>query len=104
MEYGGEPDVRAVQGMLAEAGAALTLDGRYGTETVAAMMVVIPDSARDSLGYKFHGNDWTPLLLATIPQGPKGDRGVLGPVGPDGPQGAKGEPGPDPTSATFTYN
>ena len=83
-------DVRAVQGMLAEAGAVLTLDGRYGTETVDAMMAVIPDSARDSLGYTFHGNDWTPLLLATIPPGRKGDPG---PQGPQGPQGVQGEPG-----------
>ena len=59
-------DVRAVQGMLAEAGATLTLDGRYGQETADSMMEIIPVTAADSEGFVFHGNDWTPLLMASV--------------------------------------
>jgi hypothetical protein len=84
-------DVRAVQGMLAEAGAVLTLDGLYGDETAAAMMEIIPASAADSQGNRFHGNDWTPLLLATIPQGKQGKKGDPGSQGLQGIQGVHGK-------------
>ncbi len=58
-------DVRGMQEMLRDAGGNLQLDGRYGQETVSAMVAVLP-SAADSKGTVFHGNDWTPLLRKVI--------------------------------------
>jgi hypothetical protein len=59
-------DVRAIQGLLASAGASLTLDGKYGDETATAIMAVIPASGQDSMGRVFHGNDYAPLIEAVI--------------------------------------
>ena len=57
-------DVRAIQGMLADAGANVNLDGLYSVKTAQAVMAVTPITGADSNGYTFHGNDWAPVLKA----------------------------------------
>ncbi len=57
-------DVRAVQGMLRDAGASVNTDGVYTVKTAEAIMFVTPGSGADSNGFWFHGNDWAPTLKA----------------------------------------
>jgi peptidoglycan hydrolase-like protein with peptidoglycan-binding domain len=59
-------DVRAVQGMLREAGSAARFKWGVYDDTImpAAIMEIIPETGGDSNGRAFHGNDWAPLLVA----------------------------------------
>ncbi len=57
-------DVRAIQGVLRDAGADVNLDGRYTLKTAAAVMAVTPSTGADSNGFEFHGNDYAPTFKA----------------------------------------
>jgi hypothetical protein len=104
---GERSDIRAIQGMIDAAGSPCPLSAVWDEGTRQAFLKLLP-TAQDSDGYIFHGNDWTPLLLALHANhgvaGPKGDPGATGskgapgasgPPGPKGVPGAKGATGTD---------
>ena len=68
-------DVRAIQGMLRDAGVSVNTDGEYTVKTAEAIMVVTPTTGADSNGFEFHGNDWAPTLKAAY--GRSGNSGNL---------------------------